>query len=89
MLKTYKIMFFDKNKQKDVAYVTALTANDAIDLVKKNFRVFLINGWKEMKGKYDKFTKRTITENDKIPGPIKISLSSALAKETSTSRKKL
>ena len=85
MLKTYKITFFDRHKKKDIAYVEALTANDAIDLVKKNFRVYLINGWKEMKGKYDKFTKRTVRKTSKLPELSKISLKLALAKEASKS----
>lgn len=89
MLKTYKIIFFDKQKNKDVAYVTALTANDAIDYVKRTFRVYQINGWKEMKGKYDKFTKRATPEDGKVSSPSKVPLGIALAKEAPASGKKL
>jgi hypothetical protein len=83
MIKTFKVIFFDKDKKKDVAYVSALTAADAIEQVKKTFRVYLINGWKEMKGKYDKFTKRTAAEDGKVSIPYQVAFGSTSPKKAS------
>lgn len=71
MLKLYKITFFNRFKERDVAHVHALTAVDALDSVKKQFRGALINSWKEVKVLYAKRQIGTVDEvQSQDPGQI-------------------